>query len=70
MKIRLNGREYELEKETTVEGLLKRLEINPKTVAVEVNLQIIKKADYGSYRIKEGDQVEVVSFVGGGCGGQ
>ncbi len=66
MKIRLNGKEYELDRELSVKELLERLQIKPQTVAVEVNLNIVKKADYENYIIKEGDQVEVVSFVGGG----
>ncbi len=66
MKIRLNGKEYELDRELSVTELLERLQIKPQTVAVEVNLNIVKKADYENYIIKEGDQVEVVSFVGGG----
>jgi sulfur carrier protein len=45
---------------------LKELGINPDQVAVEVNLSIIKKADYSAYTLKEGDAVEVINFVGGG----
>jgi thiamine biosynthesis protein ThiS len=33
---------------------------------VEVNLGIVRKAEYGTFRLKEGDVVEIVSFVGGG----
>ncbi len=66
MKITLNGKDYDLERELTVSELLNHLDINQETVAVEVNLQIIKKADYHNYIIKHGDQVEIVSFVGGG----
>jgi sulfur carrier protein len=50
----------------TIPDLLKELGINPDRVAVEVNLSIIKKADYSAYNLKEGDAVEVINFVGGG----
>ncbi|MDO9289801.1 MAG: sulfur carrier protein ThiS [Thermodesulfovibrionales bacterium] len=50
----------------TVKELLEELKIEPGRVAVEVNLSIIKKADYESHRLKDGDNVEIVNFVGGG----
>ncbi len=65
MRIRLNGQDYETQAETVAQ-LLRELEIQPERVAVEVNLQIVKKAQYDEFRIKEGDAVEVVHFVGGG----
>ena len=65
MKIRLNGQPYDTQAETVAQ-LLRELEIHPDRVAVEVNLQIVKKARYEEFRIKEGDTVEVVHFVGGG----
>ena len=50
----------------TVLALLNEMDINPAGVAVEVNLSIIKKKDYESFRLKEGDSIEIVNFVGGG----
>ena len=38
----------------------------PGRVAVEVNLIIVKKADYDKYALREGDLIEIVNFVGGG----
>lgn len=66
MKIRLNGEEYETEGPLTVEALLRKLDITPERVAVELNLKIIRKVDYSSTMVNDGDSVEVVSFVGGG----
>ena len=51
---------------STVSALLKELGIDPARVAVEVNLSIVKKAEYAAYNLKDGDTVEVVNFVGGG----
>lgn len=65
MNIRVNG-ESRQTSGRTVEGLLKELCVKSDRVAVEVNLKIIKKADYGMYEIKEGDAIEIVNFVGGG----
>ncbi len=70
MRIRLNGEEYITGDIKTVEDLLKELDIHSERVAVEVNIEIISKSDYGTYILKDGDTVEVVSFVGGGCYGR
>ena len=66
MKLTLNGEIKQIEKGITVSGLLESLQVEPARVAVEVNLKIIKKADYLSHELNEGDSVEIVSFVGGG----
>lgn len=66
MKLTLNGEIKQIENGITVSGLLESLQIEPARVAVEVNLNIIKKADYLSHQLNEGDSVEIVSFVGGG----
>ena len=66
MKIRLNGDAHELPASMTILQLLDRLNIDPRRVAVEHNLTIIKRDRYGSTVIGEGDEVEIVNFVGGG----
>ena len=50
----------------TVTELLAENGYDPKRVAVELNLDILPKAQYDSTVLKDGDSVEVVSFVGGG----
>ena len=47
-------------------SLLEGLGIDPRRVAVEHNRSVIKKAAYGATAVREGDEVEVVNFVGGG----
>ena len=66
MKITLNGDPFEITGAVTLSELLQSLDIDPRRVAVEHNLVIVKRAVYGSTAIKEGDHVEVVNFVGGG----
>ncbi len=66
MTVTLNGETKQIKNGITVSGLLESLQIEPARVAVEVNLSIIKKADYLSHQLNEGDSVEIVSFVGGG----
>lgn len=66
MEIKLNGETYESEGPITVAELLNRLEIDGARVAVELNLDILPKDRYSATVLEEGDQVEVVHFVGGG----
>ena len=66
MTITLNGDKHELAEPMSVGALLRQLDIDSRRVAVELNLAVIKKAAYDSSVIKEGDEVEIVNFVGGG----
>jgi thiamine biosynthesis protein ThiS len=64
--ITLNGDRYELDEPITVAGLLAKLEIDPRRVAIEHNLNIIKRHTFTDVVIGEGDRLEIVNFVGGG----
>ncbi len=66
MKLIVNGNKTELSDNITVAGLLKGLEIEPVRVAVEVNLNVVKKCDFEKHVLNDGDSVEIVNFVGGG----
>lgn len=66
MKIVLNGDPFETTGPLTVSRLLAQLEIDARRVAVEHNLFVVKRALYDSTMIGDGDQIEVVNFVGGG----
>ncbi len=66
MTIRLNGDPHEIPGPLSVSALLAQLEIDSRRVAVELNLDVVKKAAYDSSVIKDGDEVEIVNFVGGG----
>jgi sulfur carrier protein len=68
MQITVNGEAREVEAELTVEGLLLQLGIRAERVAVEVNLEVIRRDQRGERRLAAGDAVEIVSFVGGGSG--
>ncbi len=66
MRLKINGEDTGNLKAKTVKELLDELKIETGRVAVEVNLTIIKKSDYDNFRLKDGDVVEIVNFVGGG----
>ncbi|MGH9310263.1 MAG: sulfur carrier protein ThiS [Vicinamibacterales bacterium] len=66
MRIRLNGDPADIEGPKTILQLLEDLKIDPRIVAVEQNLTILKRDRYATAAINEGDEIEIVNFVGGG----
>ena len=66
MTIKLNGDPRELQGPLSVSALLEHLDVDARRVAVELNLSVVKKAAYDSSLINDGDEVEIVNFVGGG----
>lgn len=66
MTITLNGEKKEVPDGITVAGLLEFLKIQRQRVAVELNLEIVKKDKFDATALKGGDALEVVSFMAGG----
>jgi sulfur carrier protein len=66
VKLLLNGEDREVPDGLTVAGLVEHLKLAGERVAVEVNLAVIRRALHGTHELREGDRVEVVTFVGGG----
>jgi thiamine biosynthesis protein ThiS len=66
LQITLNGEPYELDQPLSVVDLLTKLDIDPRRVAIEHNLAIVKRQRFPEVVIGEGDRVEIVNFVGGG----
>ncbi len=66
MVITLNGERFELATPMTVSDLLAHLDIDARRVAIEHNLEIIKRRTFETAVVKEGDRVEIVNAVGGG----
>lgn len=66
MKLTVNGDSLDLPAPMTVQGLIEWLKLDEGPVAVECNRAIVPRAEHGTAQLKEGDQVEIVHFVGGG----
>ena len=62
----LNGDPVDVSGPLTVSALLAALDIDARRVAVEHNLVILKRAAFDGAVVHEGDQIEIVNFVGGG----
>ena len=61
----INGCEQAANGKTVVD-IINEMNIDIRTIAVELNEEIVSKADYDKTTLKDGDVLEVVSFVGGG----
>ena len=66
MQIILNSERHELRRPMTVKEVLDELELDHRRVAVEINRRILKKSEFEQVSVSEGDNLEVVHFVGGG----
>jgi len=66
MQIIINGIKKDVKEGITIKELLKELNILDKTMAVAVNMNIVKKDDWDKFSLKENDKVEALNFVGGG----
>lgn len=66
LKLRVNGEPREVPEGLTVAGLLELLELRSERVAVEVNTVVVRRARHAEHRLSDGDEVEIVTFVGGG----
>lgn len=66
ISVMLNGKQTVLEKTETIGDLLREKGLEHNKVVVEVNRNIIKQHQFEQFKIKNGDKVEVLRFVGGG----
>jgi len=66
LTIELNGTSRQVPAPLTLSGLLAYLNLDPRTVVVERNRAIVRRADLDATPVAEGDVIELVHFVGGG----
>jgi sulfur carrier protein len=66
LQIELNGQPHQVDAESTIAQLLNDLDLQPKQVAVEVNLEIVPRTQHDSRQVKPGDSIEIVTLFGGG----
>lgn len=63
----INGKPRQAADGVTITGLLEALKINPLRVAVQLNLEIIKREEYEKTALKSGDRLEIITFMAGGA---
>jgi thiamine biosynthesis protein ThiS len=65
MTVKVNGEQREIEEGTTLLALIERFNLTPDKVAIELNRRLVRTENYDT-RLQTGDEVEIVTFVGGG----
>ena len=66
LKLKVNGETREVPDGWTIRALLDSLGLPAEQLAVEVNTEVVRRARHAEHRLTDGDEVEIVTFVGGG----
>ena len=66
MKLIINGENKQVNNNSTLQQIIKELQIEDKVMACAVNMEIVKKENWSSFIPKENDKIELLQFVGGG----
>lgn len=66
MKITINGDERIINESIDLVSLLQNLELPLQRIAVELNRNVVRRDDWKTIEVKDGDKLEIVHFVGGG----
>jgi thiamine biosynthesis protein ThiS len=66
MRLKINGDEKEVANAATLADLVEQLSMKADRVAVELNRSIVPRANWAATSLKDGDELEIVHFVGGG----
>jgi thiamine biosynthesis protein ThiS len=68
LNLRINGEDREVADNLSLQELVTQLNLTPERLAIELNQNVVRRADWGSTELNENDRVEIVHFVGGGKG--
>ncbi len=66
MKITCNGETREIAPNMTLAAFIHSLDLNPDTIVAECEGRIIKRDEYDTLVLQEGNVLELIRFVGGG----
>lgn len=68
MRILINGEARECEEGISLSALIELLELPPQRIAIELNREVVRRADWNTTVLRNEDRLEIVHFVGGGSG--
>ncbi len=66
MEVHVNGEPRTVPPDRSIAELLSDLGVTAKHVAVEVNQQLVPRGEHATHQLADGDQLEIVTLVGGG----
>jgi sulfur carrier protein len=64
--IELNGQPYSIGADARLVALVEQLNLRRGRIAIELNQAVVPKAEWANIRLRPGDKIEIVNFVGGG----
>lgn len=66
ISVRINGEEREVPSDLALTHLLEHLSLPTGRIAIELNREVVRRAEWLERIVRDGDRIEVVHFVGGG----
>ena len=66
MKVFVNGEEKDFSAAISLSELITQLDLPAARIAIELNREVVRRSDWSSTMLKDGDRIEIVHFVGGG----
>ena len=66
MRIEINGEPRNVADESCLSDLVSELSLTPERLAIELNKKVVRRTDWATTPVTEGDRIEIVQFVGGG----
>ena len=67
MRIQINGEDREVEENISLPQLVAILSLKAEQIAIELNRNVVRRAQWENTRLQGNDKIEIVHFVGGGC---
>lgn len=67
VKVKINGAEYKFDRKYSLEEVIKHLGIRPEGIAMALNWNLVSKKELGEIIINDGDEIEIIRAVAGGC---
>jgi len=66
VRIEINGEPRNVADESCLSDLVSELSLTPERLAIELNKKVVRRTDWATTPVTEGDRIEIVQFVGGG----
>ena len=66
MRVQINGEAHELREGLTLGELIAQLALAPERLAIERNREVVRRTSWAETVLADGDQIEIIHFVGGG----
>lgn len=62
----INGESFSFDAALSVDGIVEKLRLDKRKIAIERNLEIVPRSQYSEILIQDNDRIEIVGFIGGG----